>query len=213
MMRIAPDGSFDRVPLIASAQAGTFEGMLFHLEKPTEYYVESNGVRSGKFMLDGGRTADGSATRSRVPLPRYTGLEPRKAEGGDVAAIRGTDVMLHVVPTMTTPDGKILLSDGAALAADAAGRRIADRQLSRSRARASTASSSPARTARRSRRRRSIRSTSSTISRRPCTSPSRDATPGEPGRGALPRGAGRRRLRREVSCSCSTRSTAERRRR
>src|SRR5947208_2530598 len=35
MMRAAPNGSFDRVPLIASAQPGAFEGMLFHLEKPT----------------------------------------------------------------------------------------------------------------------------------------------------------------------------------
>src|SRR5258705_3036711 len=51
MMRTEPNGSFDRVPLIAGAQPGTFEGMLFHLEKPTEYYVESNGVRSGRFTL------------------------------------------------------------------------------------------------------------------------------------------------------------------
>ena len=115
MMRIAPDGSFDRVPLIASAQAGTFEGMLFHLEKPTEYYVESNGVRSGKFMLTVVELPTVQQLDLEYRFPAYTGLEPRKAEGGDVAAIRGTDVMLHVVPTMTTPDGKILLSDGTAL--------------------------------------------------------------------------------------------------
>src|SRR3954449_7581938 len=115
MMRIAPNGSFDRVPLIASAQPGAFEGMLFHLEKPTEYYVESNGVRSGKFML----TVVDLPTVSELDLeyrsPAYTGLAPRKADGGDVAAIRGTDVVLHVVPTMTTPEGKILLSEGGAL--------------------------------------------------------------------------------------------------
>src|SRR5207245_1429004 len=48
-------------------------------------------------------------------FPAYTGLAPRKAEGGDVAAIRGTEVVLHVVPTMTAPDGRILLSDGGAM--------------------------------------------------------------------------------------------------
>jgi hypothetical protein len=115
MMRVAPNGSFDRVPLIASAQPGAFEGMLFHLEKPTEYYVESNGVRSGTFTL----TVVDLPTVSQLDLeyrfPAYTGLAPRKAEGGDVAAIRGTDVVLHVVPTMTTPDGRILLSDGGAM--------------------------------------------------------------------------------------------------
>jgi len=115
MMRIAPNGSFDRVPLIASAQPGAFEGMLFHLEKPTEYYVESNGVRSGKFMLEVVDLPTVQQLDLEYRFPAYTGLAPRKAEGGDVAAIRGTDVVLHVVPTMTTPDGKILLSDGGAL--------------------------------------------------------------------------------------------------
>ena len=115
MMRAVPDGSFDRVPLIAAAQPGAFEGMLFHLEKPTEYYVESNGVRSGKFMLTVVDLPTVKDLDLEYRFPAYTGLAPRKAEGGDVAAIRGTDVALHVVPTMTTPDGRILLSDGAAM--------------------------------------------------------------------------------------------------
>ena len=115
MMRGGPNGSFDRVPLIASAQPGAFEGMLFHLEKPTEYYVESNGVRSGKFMLEVVDLPTVKELDLEYRFPAYTGLAPRKAEGGDVAAIRGTDVVLHVVPSMTTPDGKILLSDGGAL--------------------------------------------------------------------------------------------------
>ena len=49
---------------------GTFEGMLFHLEKATEYYVESNGVQSPTFTLAVRRPADGAAARARVPLPR-----------------------------------------------------------------------------------------------------------------------------------------------
>ena len=114
MMRTAPGAAFDRVPLIAGAQPGAFEGMLFHLEKPTEYFVESNGVRSGTFTL----TVVDLPTVSQLDLeyryPAYTGLAPRKTEGGDVAAIRGTEVVLHVVPTMTTPDGRVLLSDGGA---------------------------------------------------------------------------------------------------
>ena len=51
MMRNTPNGAFERVPLIAGKDPGQFEGMLFHLEKQTEYYVESNGVRSEKFSL------------------------------------------------------------------------------------------------------------------------------------------------------------------
>src|SRR5437899_183135 len=51
MMRGAQNAAYERVPLIPGKEQGTFEGMLFHLEKPTEYYVESNGVRSAKFTL------------------------------------------------------------------------------------------------------------------------------------------------------------------
>jgi DNA-directed RNA polymerase subunit F len=48
-------------------------------------------------------------------FPTYTGLPPRKVDdGGDVAAIRGTEVRLHITPTMAAPAGRILLNDGAA---------------------------------------------------------------------------------------------------
>ena len=48
-------------------------------------------------------------------FPAYTGLAPRQqTDAGDVAAIRGTEVVLHVEPTMTAPDGRIILSEGAA---------------------------------------------------------------------------------------------------
>ncbi len=115
MMRSAATGSFDRVPLIASAQAGAFEGMLFHLEKNTEYYVESNGIRSATFTFEVVDLPTVKDLDLEYRFPAYTRLAPRKAQGGDVAAIRGADVMLHIVPTMTTPDGKILLSDGGAM--------------------------------------------------------------------------------------------------
>ncbi|HXI31610.1 MAG TPA: DUF4175 family protein, partial [Vicinamibacterales bacterium] len=112
MMRNAPNAAFERVPLIPAKDPGQFEGMLFHLEKATEYYVESNGVRSEKFSLSVVDLPTVQQLDMEYRFPAYTGLEPRKADGGDVAAIRGTEVVLHVTPTMTTPDGKILLSDG-----------------------------------------------------------------------------------------------------
>ena len=44
--------------------------------------------------------------------PAYTGLPPQKIEnGGDVAALRGTEVFLHIVPTMNTPSGRILVNE------------------------------------------------------------------------------------------------------
>ena len=73
--------------------------MLFHLEKPTEYYVESNGVRSPTFHADGRRPADRrSSSMLEYRFPAYTGLRAAQGRtGGDVAALRGTEVVLHVV--------------------------------------------------------------------------------------------------------------------
>jgi hypothetical protein len=103
----------DRVPLIAGAEPGTFEACSFHLEKETE--TSSSRTASTRAPLPSVvnlPTVSGLEVEHRFPL--YTSLPPRKAEGGDVAAIRGTEVVLRVVPTMTTPDGRIVLSEGAA---------------------------------------------------------------------------------------------------
>src|SRR4051812_21967867 len=115
MMRADKNAAFDRVPLIPSKEPATFEGMLFHLEKPIEYYVESNGVRSEHFTLAVLALPTVKDLDLESRFPAYTGLAPRQqTDGGDVAAIRGTEVVLHVVPTMTAPDGRIILSDGSA---------------------------------------------------------------------------------------------------
>ena len=115
MMR-SDNGAFERVPLIASDKVeGGFEGVLFHLDKKTEYYVESNGVYSPRFALDVVNLPTVQNLDLEYRFPAYTGLSPRKIEGsGDVAAIKGTDVVLHVTPTMKTPGGRILIFQGAA---------------------------------------------------------------------------------------------------
>jgi Domain of unknown function (DUF4175) len=120
MMRSSPGAPFERVPLVAATGAdsttpGAFEGMLFHLEKPTDYYVESNGVRSPMFTLAVVDLPTVSQLDIEYRFPAYTGLAPRTVEdGGDVAAIRGTEVRLRITPSMAAPGGRILLNDGAA---------------------------------------------------------------------------------------------------
>jgi len=117
MMHTAPEAPFERVPLLpsnATDAAGTFEGMLFHLEKPTDYYVESNGVRSPTFTLSVVDLPTVAQLDLEYRFPAYTGLPPRKVDdGGDVAAVRGTDVLLHITPTMKAPGGRILIDDGS----------------------------------------------------------------------------------------------------
>ena len=55
-------------------------------------------------------------------FPAYTGLPPQTVEsGGDVAALRGTEVRVRVKPTMTTPGGALALDPGAPVAPGHAG--------------------------------------------------------------------------------------------
>src|SRR5204862_3223234 len=51
MMRSGTSSVFERVPLAGTANAGAFEGILFRLDKPVQYYVEASGVRSAMFSL------------------------------------------------------------------------------------------------------------------------------------------------------------------
>jgi len=114
MMRTATDGPFERVPLIASEKVeGAFEGVLFHLEKKTEYYVASNGVYSPRFSLDVVNLPTVQNLDLEYRFPSYTGLAPRTIEdGGDVATLLGTDVRLHIQSTMAVKSGRIVMHDG-----------------------------------------------------------------------------------------------------
>ena len=84
--------------------------MLFHLEKQTEYYVESNGVKSPTFKVVVFDLPTVDKLVLEYHFPAYTGLQPRNVDpGGDVAALKGTEVRVKITPTMTTPAGRVLL--------------------------------------------------------------------------------------------------------
>src|SRR6478672_4455358 len=104
MVRLDPAGQFERVPLVASGEPSAFEGVLFHLEKSADYFVEANGVNSSSFKIDvvDLPTVDHLVLEYR--FPSYTGLQPRTVDpGGDIAALQGTEVRMKVTPTMATP--------------------------------------------------------------------------------------------------------------
>ena len=55
-------------------------------------------------------------------FPAYTGLAPRKIEnGGDIAALQGTEVRIRITPTLTTPAGRLVLDAGNAVPLNAEG--------------------------------------------------------------------------------------------
>src|SRR3954454_17685422 len=115
MVRKTPDAPFERMTLLRSEKAtdtNTYEGMLFDLAGPVDYFVEASGVRSKTYTLKVVDLPYVQKLQLEYHFPAYTGLEPRKVEeGGDIAVLKGTEIRVHVVPTMTAPGGEILLND------------------------------------------------------------------------------------------------------
>src|SRR3954452_318717 len=123
MMRKSADAAYERVPLLRN-ENGTYEGMLFDLAAPVEYFVEANGVNSKQYNLKVLAPPYVQRLELEYHFPAYTGLAPQKVEdGGDIAVLKGTEVHVRAVPTMAAPAGAIVLGDKdrSDLAPDAGG--------------------------------------------------------------------------------------------
>src|SRR5690606_9751576 len=113
-----------RIPMGRDSASGAFAGRLFDITAPTQYYVEANGVRSPTFAL---KVTDLPAVQ-RVAIelryPAYTGRAPERDEdGGDVAAVKGTLVIVEPSVTRPVRAGTLTFDDGETvpLALDSAG--------------------------------------------------------------------------------------------
>ncbi|HAW90924.1 MAG TPA: hypothetical protein DCX61_09700, partial [Gemmatimonadetes bacterium] len=107
--------AFDQLNMITDGAAG-FELLLLSLNEPTDYYVESTGIRSATHRIDVADLPYVEHLDLEYDFPAYTGLPSRTVEfGGDIAAVRGTIVKLRVFPTMLTPGGQLLI-DGEPVA-------------------------------------------------------------------------------------------------
>ena len=219
MVRKSPDAPFERMPLVRSetaADAHQYEGMLFDLAGPIDYFVEAAGVRSPTYKLKVVDLPYVQKLELEYHFPAYTGLEPRKVEdGGDIAVLKGTEVRVHVVPTMTSPGGQILLHDK-----DSTG--LAPRRWRRWRSRRQVRGRPRWLLSHRARRANwregggvaavhNRRAGGSAADRLDLEAGARYV--GVPDRGSVRRGARRRRLRRQGSPSSCTPSTAAPRRR
>ena len=130
MVRRTPDGRFESLPLVRN-EDGTYEGMLFDLTAPLDYYVDADGVQSASLTLKVVDVPYVQKLELEYHFPAYTGLEPQKIEdGGDIAVLRGTEVRVHIMPTMKTPGGQIALNDKQSVALTPQRRRHARRRRS-----------------------------------------------------------------------------------
>jgi hypothetical protein len=111
MVRRTPTGEFEPVPLVRNDD-GKYEGAVFDVNAPTWYQVVADGVQSPIHTLQVVDVPYVQRLEIEYHFPAYTSLEPQKIEdGGDIAVLRGTDVLLRIFPTMKTPGGRITLNE------------------------------------------------------------------------------------------------------
>ncbi len=111
MVRRTPTGEFEPVPLVRNDD-GKYEGAVFDVTAPTWYQVVADGVQSPVHTLQVVDVPYVQRLEIEYHFPAYTSLETQKIEdGGDIAVLRGTDVLLRVFPTMKTPAGRITLNE------------------------------------------------------------------------------------------------------
>jgi hypothetical protein len=108
MVKKDGESQFERMPLVTTGDPSKFEGMLFGVAKGIEYYVDSDGVKSPTYSMKVVNLPAVESLELEYVFPAYTGLPPQKVErGGDVAALRGTEVRVRVKPTMATAAGRL----------------------------------------------------------------------------------------------------------
>ncbi len=102
--------TWERFRMVPSDAGEGFEILLFDLNEPTTYSVESEGVRSGVYTIDVADLPYVDRIDLEYRFPSYTGLAPRTVEdAGDIAVLRGTEVRLNITPTIPTHAGQIVI--------------------------------------------------------------------------------------------------------
>ncbi len=101
--------AWERWLMSPDPEAGGFEILLFDVSETTEYLVEAEGVRSELYRIEVADLPYVDRIDLEYRFPSYTGLMPQLVEdGGDIAALRGTEVGLLITPTLPVEAGRIV---------------------------------------------------------------------------------------------------------
>ncbi len=103
-------GDPERIVMPRGADSAQFTIRLLDLDHQSEYYVEAGPVRSRVFRIAVADLPFVKQIDLEYRYPEYTRLSPQRvADGGDIAAIRATRVMVAVTSTIETTAGRLVL--------------------------------------------------------------------------------------------------------
>jgi hypothetical protein len=103
-------GDPERISMPCAVDSARFSIRLFDLDHETKYYIEAGPVRSPTFRIAVADLPFVKQIDLEYRYPEYTRLAPhRVADGGDIAAIRATRVIVAITPTIASKAGLIVL--------------------------------------------------------------------------------------------------------
>jgi len=109
-VRRGAQGVWERGPMSLAADDASYSHMLLDVDEASDYFVEASGVRSPVYRLDVVDVPYVDRIDLEYHFPAHTGLSSRTIEdGGDIAALAGTEVRLSVTPTVAVPAGRLQL--------------------------------------------------------------------------------------------------------
>ncbi|MFC1544521.1 DUF4175 family protein, partial [Gemmatimonadota bacterium] len=109
----ADEEDWIRWPMIVDAVAGSYLYMFVDLEGDLDYQVFSSGVASDVYSITVKELPFVESMELVYHFPAYTGLSPQTVEdGGDIAAVRGTEVRFTVAPTLPVAGGRFQMDTG-----------------------------------------------------------------------------------------------------
>jgi len=116
--RTDTNGEWQRWPMTTAEDDSTaFSFLLFDIDAATEYYVEADGVRSAVYRIEVADLPYVQRLDLEYRFPAYTGLSPQVVEdGGDIAVLGGTEVLVRALPTVPVDAGRVILDRGDTIA-------------------------------------------------------------------------------------------------
>jgi hypothetical protein len=111
--RRGEDGEWERSGMVLDEDGEAHMIFLFDLTEATDYYVEAANVRSPVFRIDVVDVPYVDRMDLVYDFPSYTRLEDDIVEdGGDVAALPGTEITIRLTPTVDVPAGRLVMNSG-----------------------------------------------------------------------------------------------------
>ena len=105
---------WERLPMARDSALGKFSSRLFDLAQATEYFVESEGVRSAVYRLSVVDLPAVARTTATIQFPSYAGLAPETIEeAGDLAVLAGSSVLLDAVTTRSAKSATLVVEGQA----------------------------------------------------------------------------------------------------